>query len=347
MYLKQHVIDNQHWFKPLYLILVFILGCSPYSLPEKKESPPVEIASGYYLQALDYKKQGEDSLALLEIDKALGINDNFAQYHQLKGDIYRSLGQYDQALRSYHKAINQRSNFIRVHESMAQIYYETEKFQEASSSYRRILALEPTYLKMYLEIARCYMAMKEWEIAFNNLGDYKRNAIELSQTVMDDYYYLLGKTLFYLGNFSESVSHLKQVGAPLAEEIEVLALLGRNYYALNDFESGMSFFNRLIQKNKSNGEWYLYRGIYFYQKNDYGDAKGQFLIAMDLDNTLADVHYYLARIYESEGDLEKALISYRLYRDNTLENERSDELDSKISYLESLTTSEGDSIKTN
>ena len=68
---------------------------------------------------------------------------------------------------------------------------------------------------------------------------------------------------------------------------------------------------------------------------------------MDLDNTLADIHYYLAKIYESEGDLENALISYRLYRDKKMENERLEELDEKILHLENLNTNGPDSIKTN
>jgi len=157
----------------------------------------------------------------------------------------------------------------------------------------------------------------------------------------------LGKTLFNLGDYAESIVQLKQVGALLADDMEVLALLGRNYYALKDFESGLSFFNRLTQKDNSSGEWYLYRGIYFYHKNDYGDAKGQFMIALDLDKSLAEVQYYLAKIYESEGDLQNALISYRLYRDNKLGDDRSDELDAKISYLESLDIMEADSIITN
>jgi tetratricopeptide (TPR) repeat protein len=91
--------------------------------------------------------------------------------------------------------------------------------------------------------------------------------------------------------------------------------LGKSYYQTDDFERGLDCFNELINIDDKVGMWYLYRGIYFYQKGNFDDAISQLVYAQSLDETIQEVHLFLGRSYEAQGETEKALKEFSIYRE--------------------------------
>ena len=88
--------------------------------------------------------------------------------------------------------------------------------------------------------------------------------------------------------------------------------------------------------DETSGQWYMYRGIYYYQKADFEDAESQLLYALQLDNNLAEAHLFLGKIYESQGKVNQALEHLRKYRSSMRKTVDPKELDSTINNLENL-----------
>jgi tetratricopeptide (TPR) repeat protein len=296
--------------------LIGFMACAPYSLPEVKTYPTRDASLTFYLQSQDLYQSAEYHKALAKIDSAILISQNFAQYYELKGDILRNLKEIDPALQAYQTAIRKRSNNTQSYINIADLYHQQNHFRESIRYYRKAISVDSTLIPLNLEIARNYIAMKEWELAQNGLDDYRKQVQVQSIPVRPEYYYMKGQCFYYQKNYRSAIHELLQYRPGKNLDREVMALLGKTYYALNNFEAGLGYFNKLIRLENMNGEWYYYRGIYFYQVNNLEDARNQFQVALGFDPTLYHCHYYLGKIYEQLDDDKKAVEEFRLYRES-------------------------------
>ena len=105
---------NGMYNKLFAIIAIFILclkwSCAPYSIPEKKTYSEKDDPYIYYAESLEAYNQNDYHLAMEKIDYALKLNDNLAQFYQLKGDIYKAQNDYNNAIEAYKAAIKIRSN---------------------------------------------------------------------------------------------------------------------------------------------------------------------------------------------------------------------------------------------
>ncbi len=248
------------------------------------------------------------------IERALRLNSGVAYFHELDGDIYRRQGRFNDALKSYERATTLRSNFPEVYRSQAEIYITLGAHEEAIKYYKKIMANDPVQLTVYINIAEEYMELREYEVALNSLNDYRRQKLAFDEQPEPSYFKTRGLVYFRQRLYEEAIPDLKQFNLLEPDNLEGLALLGSCYYALKKYEAGLAYFNRLIRLDEKNGNWYLYRGIYFYKNDNFNDADGQFRFALSLDPSLYTAHYYLGKIYEERGELESALEELQLYR---------------------------------
>jgi tetratricopeptide (TPR) repeat protein len=249
-------------------------------------------------------------VALEQINHAINLNKDMAKFYQLKGEIYKAQANYSQALIVFNQALKKRSNFIAVHESIGEIYQIQGKIEEAIRAYKRLIALESKRIDVILKIVRCYIILNELEVAQHHLDLYVNNAEDYHLVKEDEYYYLRGEILYKLKKFEESLSYLKKINRPSPEELK---LQGLTYYGLGDYETGVTYFNKLLNLDKDNAEWYFYRGIYFYQKDDLNDALTQFKHAFTLDPGMSETRYYLGKIYFANRNFTAALEELEAY----------------------------------
>jgi tetratricopeptide (TPR) repeat protein len=293
------------------ILLTGIFNCSPYSLPKDRYSYRDKNAFEFYLKSVDYFFNSEYQEALETIQKAIKLNKSFAQFHKLEGDIYFNLKHDDKALISYENALKYRSYFTEVYLAMAVIYKRNNDHANAVKAYDKVLLSDQKQIVAYLELADCYLVLDKSKLSLNSLEAYEKATIEYKVEPVSDYFYLLAKTYFQLKKYHEAIAELEKIKEPFNEK--VYCLLGRCYYGLNEFDTGLHYFNKLLNNNNI-GEYYYYRGIYFYNKNNLEDALTQFKRALELDESQIEVHYYLSRIYELKGDTEEALKQYKLYK---------------------------------
>ena len=294
------------------ILLIVIFNCDPYSLPKSKYSYQDKNAFEFYLKSVDLYLNGEYQQALQTIQTAIKLNKSFAQFYKLEGDIYFNLNKYDQALTSYESALKYRSSFTEVYLVMADIYKRNNDYVNAVITYNKILLYDKKQINIYLELTECYLVMDNIKFAFNSLENYKSEIIENDIKYSNDYYYLLGKTYFQAKKYRNAIEELEKIKEPFNEK--VYCLLGRCYYGLEQYEKGLQFFNTLLSVNNNVGEYYYYRGIYFYNKNNLEDAITQFERALELDKSQRESHYYLSKIYEMKGNKEAADEQTRLYQ---------------------------------
>ncbi|WP_299432868.1 tetratricopeptide repeat protein [uncultured Aquimarina sp.] len=113
--------------------------------------------------------------------------------------------------------------------------------------------------------------------------------------------------------------------APQGQSVNYMR--GIAYLGLKDYTKSLSYFDAYINDQaNSSGEQYaevtafLYRGIVYYQTNDFENAKKDFLKVLKYSgNHYADAHYYLAKCFwkerkknEASVHIEKAIEDFNL-----------------------------------
>lgn len=318
------------------LFTVIICSCNPYSLPEDKSVDASETAYAHYMQAVEYFDSKDYDNALQEINVVIENNSRFALFYKFQGDIYTAKYDYNSALAAYNNSIKYRSNFPEAHNKIGQIYLNMGQYEEALKAFRKVRVNDPSDLSVFLKIAQCYMEMGELEVAYNELADYRRLKLVSSEKLDPEYHRLLGITFFRFKRYNDSIKELEEFRRTDNRNMYVLELLGKSYYQVDEFEKGLSYFNQLIKLDENSGEWYMYRGIYFYRKSNLEDAESQLLYALELDDTLDDAHLFLGKIYESQGKVKLALDHLNKYRMSMRKTIDTEDLNSTINKLENL-----------
>ncbi len=327
---NKHSFQNIISIISLILLFQFINHCAPYSLPEKKTYSEKDDPYTYYIQSVKAYGEKNYPLALENINQSILLNKDMAKFYQMKGEIYRAQFDYTQALIVFNQALKKHSNFIDVHVSIGEIYQVQDQYDEAIRAYKRVFVLDPQKIDIILRIVQCYIPLDELDVAQYNLDIYEKSAQEYSMPLNDDYFLLRGEILFKLNKYEESITFLQSIRKPTQKSLK---LQGLDYYRLGNYETGVSFFNKLLNIDKEIGEWYFYRGIYYYQKNDLKDAQTQFKHALSLDPGLTKTQYYLGKIYLANGDETAALEAFNLYRLESADPDFIDEVNELISSL--------------
>ena len=306
-------------------LILFTLNCSPYSRPEPA---PVakEKAFDSYLQGLEAYRIGNYETAMEYVEKALEINNHFAQFYDLKGNIHMALGDNDKALDAFYRALSYRSNYTAVLVRIGEIYSSRGDYLKAIQFFNKAFSSDNTAYTLYLNLADSYLQMGDYTLALFSLKEYQRFLDKNKDQPEKRFHTIAGEIYFHLARYKDSITELNKV----EKTDNVLYLLGRNYYALNDFDTGLIFFNMLRNRNKNEGLWYFYRAVYFYHKNNYEDALSQFKQALILNPSLYDSYYFIGKIHEKNKDYRSAWESFRLFRESMKEHDELRYINEKI-----------------
>ncbi|MFC4672115.1 tetratricopeptide repeat protein [Dysgonomonas termitidis] len=139
---------------------------------------------GFYNRGCIYQIINEDSLAILDYNKALKLNPDYSDAYYNRGIIYEELGEYDKALEDYNRAIKLNPSYIiDVYTNRGNTYLAKEAYDKAISDYGKILAIDSTNIKAYSNRAGAYIMQKEYDKALTDCN----KAIGLDSTNINAY----------------------------------------------------------------------------------------------------------------------------------------------------------------
>lgn len=143
---------------------------------------------GFYNRGCIYQILDEDSLAILDYNKALKLNSDYSDAYYNRGIIYEESGNYDKALEDYNRAIKLNPSYIiDIYTNRGNTYLAKEAYDKAISDYDKILSIDSTNIKAYSNRAGAYIVQKEYDKALidcnkvitldsTNINIYKKRA---------------------------------------------------------------------------------------------------------------------------------------------------------------------------
>ncbi|MCU7884817.1 MAG: type IV pilus biogenesis/stability protein PilW [Candidatus Thiodiazotropha sp. (ex Lucinoma annulata)] len=131
------------------LLMVLLIGCSSQekvsdttgNLGLEKRTSPAKI---YVEMGMAYMREGQSAIAMQKLKKALDVDDEFSEAHNVIAILYEQLGERDRAGKHYDRAVELDEHDPFVRNARGSYYCRRGKFEEAGLDFQRALS-NPLY----------------------------------------------------------------------------------------------------------------------------------------------------------------------------------------------------------
>lgn len=149
----------------VFIIIVTLLACrtairnADWSCAEIFYKKNLEInpqsARFHYNLGITLVRNNELEPAKEELEKAIGLKNDYTEAYNILGNIYALRGYNNLAIRNFKRAIVTKPNIV-SYNCMGISYYEIGDYQKAIDCYKKALALRENYAKAYANLGNAY-----------------------------------------------------------------------------------------------------------------------------------------------------------------------------------------------
>ena len=200
---------------------------------------------------LIHHQKGEIELALPFYDRALAMDPDQADAHNLCADIYHRKSNHLKGLYHSNQAIALSRN-ARFLNTRGMVLIGMNKFEEALSDLRAALKLEPELLEAHNNLSIVYRNLKQYKKA----KDHAQIAID-GRPEFIEAWLSLAAAQQDAGEFSEAKIALKAILSLDGSNLLALANMAKVCYQMTNFEEAVTFAEQVIKKG------YFALDIYF------------------------------------------------------------------------------------
>lgn len=277
-----------------------------------------ETAGSNYKEGMKYFQSGNYDEAEKSLAKAIDLNGDKAEYYIDYGMNMIQLSKYDEAITSFEKAIQDKKNLI-VHKNNK-------------------LALRGEGIA-YLKAHKYKESIQKFEDALK--------IRELDKLDLDILYYK-GNAQIKAGFYEEAVAVYTNIIKKKAGDSTSYSARGDIYRRLGKFDESLADYNKAIDLDKNNYDFYIGKYFLMIDKEDAAGAKEVLKKALSIKgasekdkyniskvnyyledydkatlgfldaskNGFFEANYFLGDISEKKGDYETAIKNYTLYIEN-------------------------------
>jgi tetratricopeptide (TPR) repeat protein len=124
-------------------------------------------------------QKGERDEAIVELQKALEINPDFAEARNILGNALRQSGRVEKAMQQYQEALRLKPDYAEAHNNLGVVLLQSGRVSEAMNQCEQALRLKPDYAEAHynlgnalLQAGRTAEAMEQYEQAVRLKPDY-------------------------------------------------------------------------------------------------------------------------------------------------------------------------------
>ena len=303
----------------------------------------------YQDRSLFLQRIGENSKALINISKAIELNNN-ADNLFYRADIYIEVGENQLAINDLENALKITPTDIDVLSSLADIYVSQGDTISAIKTYQEGASVDVfensfSYDKSsksfcYLGLAEIYISQDgkdsaefylDQAIRFDSTldfayfsrgtyhkgnGDYVKALSDYSQAIKlysNSSLYLQerSKVYFKMGEFQLAQKDLDEI-IRLYPNPVTLSERGYFYGQIGDFQKAFKDFNVALNFDDENSRIYQRRCLTYIAQNEYEEAITDCYNSIKLDKNDPESYYYLGYIFALKGEYLKSVKYYNL-----------------------------------
>lgn len=316
--------------KKVFIVFItsILIACA-HQKTEVKQETSSKTAYQLYSSALNHFASELLDSALVEINNAIAINAQLAQFHQLKAEILNKQNNTNEALVAYRKVLSIRSNSPKVMESIAELLEIRGDYLEAAQMLRRVYVQTPENKGLWLKIADLYIKSEQFEIAFHSAEKFR--VLHGNENALPAHYYRIrGVVSFHNHVPNEAISFLETALKTTKLNEAENSILLHCYFETEAYYRAYDYLLRLDEESIKKGDRYFFRGWYYFSLKKNKDAQKHFELALENNTGQILVYYYLGKIYLEDGQSEKAQNMFRLFREKADKPQLRDKIDPQL-----------------
>ncbi len=284
------------------LIPMVIVQCYTVS---PKEPPRHNSAFRHYENALVYQFDAKWDSALVQINRAIKLNNKIALFYVLKAQVFDSLNQVDSAIAAYRQALKVRPYASDVMEALGELYIRSGNHEQGITYLKKAFAHDETQTRLLLRIAELYLRLGKNEEAKDVLTDYKVR-MDLAHLPADPKYFLLmGEIAYKEKRWQDAARYYeacpcKKCFSP-REAIQAFEVL----FKFKKLDSFYRLLTGVDQRKFKQGILFYYRGLYYREIGNLNEAEHQFQLALQHGSQMPEVFYEMAKVYQKRNQKQK------------------------------------------
>jgi tetratricopeptide (TPR) repeat protein len=244
-----------------------------------------EDAELYFQRAEALRKVKEDSLALVDLQKAASLEEHNPKYIRAMGILYLDLGQAGKAVKALQKNLEISPGEVNVRLLLSRAYLQNGQVPAAQQEVNKILAAAPAFPPALFWNARIEMARKDSAAAINIL----KKTLQI-----DPGYY---QASFQLADWyaaqdnPQTVLQYEKTFRLDTMDVTPLFAIGEYYRKKNEISRAREAYKICVLKDPDYSAAYLETGKILLQQDSVQEALRQFIIT--IKTSPADAAAYL------------------------------------------------------
>lgn len=280
----------------LLVILTVLFSCNTQqkTVDRSENDQPAFV---YYYRALSHIEKNDFDSAQVELDSAIALRPEYAQFYYVKGEVYQLQKKPDSAIVQYEKALRYKSHYPEIWKRLGELYMQSGQYAGAVQMWRNLIEENPDSVAFELKLADAYLHNHTPGLALTYVNYYLKHG-GLSEEVNR----IRGLAYFEQKNYPEAIVHLKRYVKLFPDNFTVQKALGIAGIETGALETGITHLNRALSLRPEDPEIYLYRAKYFVLRKKRSIARDQLELAVQLDSTNTRILLETGKFYLSGAD---------------------------------------------
>ena len=281
-----YIIKNDPYFYKAYLELgkIYILK------DDLKKSQKIltdfllfkpNSSEGYYYLGVSYFKQKKYSFAMDAFNRAINLDNSYADAHYYLGIIKESILKYSDAEYHYKKARVLETSFYDINFYYGNLLYNLEKYKNA---------IKP--LEQYIDYF-------EYENYITLSDNYKNSLI------------MLGEIFFNKKRYSEAIVVYEKLIDKYPEDLFFNSQLAKALFLLKNYDRAIEIYEYILNLYSEDTDSMLKLGDIYFEKADYYLASNYYSQAINCSPKNKDALYKTALCYAYTEKFFQALIAFK------------------------------------
>lgn len=280
-----------------------------FKLIEKLYLKSIEINKNnkyaYNNLAVLYYENNLFEKSIIFCNKAIGIDGNYFEAYNNKGNALRGLLKYEEAEENYNKSIEINKEYSSGLMNLAVLYKDTKRYDLAlaKANEAKGAGQKANINKVLAEI---YHAQEKYNDALKYFYEViKENPDD------PDAYNNAGVTLSALKNYEKSLQFFESAINNNEKFANAYFNKGNTLVALKKYDEAIEAYNKAIQINDQKEEYYNNKGTTLIELKKFKEAIPEFEKALKLNPNNGAPYYNIGNCYFDSSDYRAAEINYR------------------------------------
>lgn len=263
-------------------------------------------SDNYYQRALFFYLEREYDQALADIERAINIDDQVAEYFYLEGNIYYDDKAFENAFKSYQATVDLDIEHVEALLKLSTLELALENYQLALDMVNKALKVDPNYAEGYYLKGFIYLDGGD---TIKSISSF-RTAVEVNPDHYNSYI-MLGKLYAsekheYAGDYYDNALRIRP------NSIEAMYNKAMYLQSIDEFEGAYSLYDQIIELDSASYFAYYNRGyIMLISDSSYSGAIKEFEKSLKFYPYYVEAFYNIGLCYENQGNYEKAEEYYK------------------------------------